>query len=208
MSERLNSSKRNQVMAFRKSNTTPREEYEGQHRFEHWYRDNQAYFITARRRNQFDAFASVKAQQIFWRQFDKYAQEFGFSPWVVSLMNNHYHNLGYLRTGNNLPIMMPRFHGSVAKLVNDILEVRLVPFWTDGGKKNYFDGCIRDERQGRRAYRYTRLQCVRRGICDHRADYPNTRVYLDLETAIRRALELNAFLEDVRYPRYDGGRQR
>ena len=74
--------------------------------------------------------------------------------------------------------MMQRFHGSVAKLINDTLDVRLVPFWIDSGKQNYFDGCIRDELQCRRAYRYTLTQCRRHGICSDPKDYPHTRVYL------------------------------
>ena len=69
----------------------------------------------------------------------------GFTPWVTSLMTTHYHTLGYLREGKQLPLTMQRFHGLVAKLVNDTLVDRLVPFWTTSGKQNYFDGCIRDE---------------------------------------------------------------
>ena len=33
---------------------------------------------------------------------------FGFFPWVTSLLNNHYHTLGYLRVGENLGPMMQR----------------------------------------------------------------------------------------------------
>lgn len=39
-------------------------------------------------------------------------------------MNNHYHTLGYLYVGNNLKQLMQRLHGSVAKLVNDLLPER------------------------------------------------------------------------------------
>ncbi len=173
-----------------------------QHRFEHWLADNQVYFITARCRDQYSAFASEPAKAVFWTQFDKYAAEFGFTPWVTSLVDNHYHTLGYLRVGNNLPIMVQRIHGSVAKLVNDLLPARHLPFWRDAEGKGYFDGCIRDEKQGRLAYRYTLLQAVRHGIVRDWRLYPHTHVNVELEPAIRRSHELKAFLEGVPYKRY------
>lgn len=127
---------------------------------------------------------------------------YGFVPWVTSLVDNHYHTLGYLREGKHLPDMMRRFHGAVAKLVNDTLDARHLPFWREAWGKQYFDGCIRDELQARRAYRYTMTQSVRHGLARDWTTYTHTRVNVELERAIRRAHELNAFLEDVPYRRY------
>ena len=172
------------------------------HRFEHWLADNQVYFITARCRDQYSAFASEAAKEVFWRQFDKYTSEFGFTTWVTSLVDNHYHTLGDLRVGKNLPAMMQRLHGSVSKLVNDLLPIRHVPFWCDAEVKSYFDGCIRDEKQARLAYRYTLTQAVRHGIVREWRDYRHTHVNVELELAIRRSRELKAFLEGVPYKRY------
>lgn len=197
-----------QMARIRNSRTSTRERYEGDHRFEHWYIDNQVYFITARCRDKYPAFADERAKLLFWEQFNKYTRMFGFTHWVPSLLENHYHTLGYLLRGENLPLMMQRIHGSVAKLVNDLLVVRLVPFWIDSGKQNYFDGCIRDALQCRRAFRYTYTQCKRHGICSDPKDYPYTIVAVELETAVKRALELGAFLEGVPYPRYDRRRRR
>ena len=50
-----------------------------------------------------------------------------------------------------------------------------MPFWRDAEGKGYFDGCIRDEKQARLAYRYTLLQAVRHGIVTRLADYPHTQ---------------------------------
>ena len=107
--------------SFRKSSGSDHEHFRGKHRFEHWYRDNQVYFITARVRSRFPAFSSESAKAIFWNRFDHYTRHYGFVPWVTSLMDNHYHTLGYMRVGDNLGVMMQRLHGSVAKLVNDEL---------------------------------------------------------------------------------------
>ena len=106
----------------RRSGSSTQRTYRGKHRFEHWYADNQVYFITARCRDRFKAFADERAKTIFWTQFNRYTQEFGFTPWVTSLIDNHYHTLGYLRRGDQLGTMMQRIHGSVAKLVNDTLD--------------------------------------------------------------------------------------
>ncbi|MGA2059540.1 MAG: hypothetical protein ABSG67_03590 [Thermoguttaceae bacterium] len=45
----------------RKSSHSNGPYYKGQRRFEHWYRDNQVYFITARCWDKFPAFASEDA---------------------------------------------------------------------------------------------------------------------------------------------------
>ena len=102
---------------------------------------------------------------------------------------------------------MRHVHGSVAKLVNDLLVVRLKPFWYDTGKQGYFDGCLRDEAQCRWTYRYVLWQCKRHGICLDWRDYPHTRVNIELEVSVKRALEKKAFMEDVEYKRYARARR-
>src|SRR4051812_37282443 len=129
-------------MAFRKSSYTKREFFNGKHRFEHWYRDNTVYFITSKARDGFPAFQSTEACEIFWDRFDHYTRRYGFVPWITTLLNNHYHKLGYFKCGENLGPFMQHRHGSVAKLVNDLLPERHVPFWRTKGNKDYFDGCI------------------------------------------------------------------
>jgi REP element-mobilizing transposase RayT len=181
--------------------------FEDRHRFEHWLIDNQVYFITARCRERFPAFATQRAAEIFWDRFDHYTSEAGFVPWVTSLLNNHYHTIGYMKSGRVLPRMMQRIHGSVAKLVNDLLPERRGEFWRDAKGREYFDGCIRNEKQARRAYRYTLTQAVRAQLVSDWRDYPHTRVNVELERAIARALELRAFLEGVPYKRYLAGKR-
>lgn len=177
-------------------------EYQGKHRFEHWLIENQVYFITARCRDRTPALATEPAKAIFWDRFEHWASEFGFVPWVTSLLDNHYHTLGYLRVGKNLPKMMQRVHGSVAKLVNDSLPKPFPNFWRDAKGKEYFDGCIRDEKQARLAYRYTLKQSMRHGVASDWREYAHTKVNVELEAAIKRSHELKAFLEGVPYKRY------
>jgi hypothetical protein len=181
----------------------PEFDQDGRHRFEHWYRDNTVYFITARCRDRFAAFESEEAKLVFWDRFEYWTSYFGFVPWVTTLLGNHYHTLGYLKVGENLGVMMQRIHGSVAKLVNDLLPERRVPFWREASRGNdYFDGCLRNAGQCRKAYRYTLTQSTRhRMVRDYRL-YPHTRAPIALERGLARALELKAFLEDVPYPRY------
>ncbi len=189
-------------MAFRKVSYTKNEFFDGKHRFEHWYRDNTVYFITSKAREG-HPFRSDEAKAIFWDRFEHYSRKYGFVPWITTLMSNHYHTEGYLKVGENLGPFMQHFHGSVAKLTNDLLTERLVPFWRTKGNKDYFDGCIRDVLQATRAYRYTKLQAVRAGIVADWRAYPDTRVGVEIEGAIRRAGEIKAFLEDVPYERYE-----
>ena len=139
-----------------------------------------------------------EAKAVFWDRFNFYTQESQFTPGSLA---NHYHSLGYCKIGEarNDDAADSR---SVAKLVNDLMPERRMPFWGDPGHQGYFDGCIRDEKQCRRAYRYTLTQSVRHGLCREWREYPHTRVKVDLEVGVRRALELRAFLEGVPYKRY------
>jgi hypothetical protein len=83
---------------------------------------------------------------------------------------------------------MRRIHGSVAKLVNDLLPERRLPFWREAGHRDYFDGCISDERQCRRAYKDTLTQAVRHGIVKDFREYPHTHAPIELERGLKRAL--------------------
>ena len=188
---------------FRTVSHTHREYHGGQHRFEHWYVDNQVYFITARCRDRYAAFASDAAKAVFWDRYRYYTRLHGFVPWITTLVDNHYHALGYLKEGKQLGQMMRKIHGSVAKLVNDLLPERRLPFWREAGGRDYFDGCLRDELQCRRTYRYILYQCRRHGICPDPKNYPHTQVDIELERGLRRATEVGAFLYGVPYPRYD-----
>ena len=192
----------------RKSSRTHNRDFKGQHRFEHWYVGNQVYFITARCRDKYPAFASEQAKAIFWDRFEHYTRKAQFFPWVVSLMSSHYHILGYSSDGELLGRMIQSLHGSTAKLVNDLLPERREDFWSEPGHQDYFDGCIRDETQCRRAYRYVLTQSTRHKLQSYGKPYPHTRTYLQLEPALKRALELHAFMEGVPYKRYERGRMR
>jgi hypothetical protein len=195
-------------MAFRKSSHSAAEFWDGDHRFEHWYRDNTCYFITSKVREGLHLFEAEQAKAIFWDRFDFYTEKYRFVPWIATLMNNHYHFEGYLKVGENLGPLMQHLHGSVAKLVNDILPQRHRPFWRHAGNQDYYDGCLRDVLQAVRAYGYTKLQAVRAGIVRDYRDYPDTRVFLDIDRAVARAVELKAFLEEVPSARYDRHRDR
>jgi len=193
---------------FRASSYTKRERYEGKHRFEHWYRDNSVYFVTARVRGGFHAFNKDAAKAIFWDRFGHHTNAHGFEPWVTSLMSNHYHTLGYLKDGGQLGEMMRKVHGSVAWVVRKDLGVKWVPFWKEKGNKDYFDGCIRDVLQAVRAYRYVLMQAVRAGVVRDWRDYPNTRVGVGMDEGIAKAVRVGAFLEEVPYARYEKKRRR
>lgn len=140
---------------------------------------------------------------MFWDRYEFYAEKYAFIPIITSLMDNHYHSEVYVPKGENVGPFMRHLHGSVATLVNDLLEVRLVPFWYDTGKQGYFDGILRDEKQHRRAHRYIWMQSIRHGIVRDPRDYPHTRENVKIDVAVKRAYELGAYMEDVPYKRYE-----
>jgi len=189
-----------------KSSRSSREFRQGKHRHEHWYVSNQVYFITARVRGRRCAFASEAAKAVFWDRWTHYTNKHQFTPFVTALLDNHYHALGYLKKADQFGPMMQRLHGSVAKRVNDLLDERIETFWRDARGREYFDGCIRDETQYRRAFRYTLSQPERHGIVSNYREYPHVRVTVGMERALARARQLGAFMEEIPYKR--SGEQR
>jgi len=189
---------------FTRSNPSTNESYKGKHRFEHWYCDNAIYFITARCRDRRLCFAKDQAKEVFWDRYTHWSCKYGFRPFITTLIDNHYHFMGYSEFSSELGRMMQRIHGSVAKLVNDLLPDRQVPFWCDRKHRDYFDGCLRSELQFRRTYKYILTQCRRHNICADPLKYPHTRIDVSLEDGLKLALEKNAFMEEVPYKRYDG----
>jgi REP element-mobilizing transposase RayT len=95
---------------FKKGSSAKKEFYNGRHRREHWYRDNTVYFLTVRCTDRFPAFASEEAKTIFWRQFTKYTSEHHFDVWICTLLDNHYHAIGYLPHGPDLAPMIRKIH--------------------------------------------------------------------------------------------------
>ena len=67
---------------------------------------------------------TAQAKAIFWERFNHYTKQYSSTPFVTSLLSNHYQTLGYLKHGDGLPKLMNGIHGSVAKLVNDVLRDR------------------------------------------------------------------------------------
>ena len=163
---------------------------------------NQVDFITGKCLEGFPALQSEKAKSIFWDRFEFHANQAKFQPWIVSVLDNHYHVVGYCELGDNLPEMMRKFHGSTSKLINDLLVKRRVPFWRDEHDHDYNDGCLRDVLQLDRAYRYVLRQSARHGICLDWREYQHTRVYWGLVESIRFAVGHRALLEGVPYKRY------
>lgn len=159
--------------------------------------------ITARVRDRRHVFTTPETQDIFWTKFGQYTSAHGFHPWVTTLMSNHYHTIGYVDRADDVGEMMRKLHGSVATLVCQSLEITHKPFWLDDHHRDYFDGCLRDETQLRRSYAYVRDQAVAAGLVRDWHAYPNTRVQLDLESAVTFANARDAWLPEVPYARYD-----
>ena len=187
----------------RKSGDLRKEWYDGAHKFEHWYVDRSVYLITSRVRGRLHVFTTPETCDIFWLKFEQYAAENAFEPWIVTLMSNHYHVIGFLEEGKRLGEMMRKFHGSVAWMVCKSLGIIHKPFWRDDQHRDYFDGCLRDETQLTRSYRYVLTQAERAGVVGPHQAYPNTRAYVTLDEALRRAITRNALLKGVPYARYD-----
>ena len=169
------------------------------HRCEHWHIDNQIYFITARCRDRLPAFRTEAAKAIFWQQLDIKAQAHGFTPIITSLIDNHYHVLGHLREGEQLTPLIRGLHSSVARYINQVTPEaeQVKPLFRMQTGKQYFDGAIRSSKQFIRTFRYIERQGIWHKLCQPGEAYAHTRISVERDRAMKRALRIGAFLYGV-----------
>ena len=175
----------------------------GSHRFEHWIKDNQLYFLTSCTNGKAHVFQTEETQAIFLKCFDNWHERSGLKVCVISLLSNHYHLVGYAKSGQQLIDFIRGLHSSTARYLNQLLDLPLRPFWREAGGQSYFDGCLRDEGQASKAWTYTRDQAVKAGLVRTYHDWPGTRVIVEREPMVRRATQLDAYLRGVPYKRYE-----
>ncbi|MEL7238232.1 MAG: transposase [Planctomycetota bacterium] len=188
----------------RKASRTKEEKRpDGSHRFEHWIKDNQLYFLTCCTKGHAHVFKSRQAQEVFWQCFNRWHERSGFKVCVVTLMSSHYHLVGYAKVGQQLVDFVQGLHGSTARAVNPLLDQPLRPFWGERKGQSYFDGCLRDEEQASKAWTYTRDQAVKAGLVENWDEWPGTRVFVERDAMLKRATTLGAYLRGVPYKRYD-----
>jgi putative transposase len=84
--------------------------------------------------------------------------------WVI--LDNHYHTLFQVKNAKTIPLVFQRVHGKSSFEINRIDGIRRRKVWY-----NYWDECVRDERDYYNKLNYIHLNPVKHGYVENAEDY-------------------------------------
>jgi len=132
----------------------------------HIYLDNTVYFMTARTANKKCYFIANKKKEILRNILSVTIQELQviISAWVI--LSNHYHLLIKIKRKDDLAKLMQLFHGRTSYILNKIDGLTGRQIWY-----NYWDYCIRDEKDYYNHLNYIHINPVKHGLVGRPEDY-------------------------------------
>ena len=155
---------------FRKSAATKTESFKSHHRYEHWYLDNQIYFITARCRDSLPRLRERSSEDNLLgplRSLHKTLRLCTVDHKPTRQPLPHARLSPYRRKPRPDDATPARFHRKTSQ--RHPTTTTACHSGAKSGNRDYFDGCIRNEKQCRLAYKYTQRQSVRHGIAQRLA---------------------------------------
>ena len=133
----------------------------------HWFVDDTYYFLTASTHYSQHHLDSDEHKAAFRDILWSLAYELGLTidAWVV--LDNHYHLLFHLLKGLNLQAFVKRLHGGTAVKFNQLSNTPGRKVW-----HNYWDRCIRSERDYWTRFNYIHYNPIKHGYVTRMSDYP------------------------------------
>ena len=150
----------------------------------HIYADDTLYFLTATTLYHACLLASPEHKMYFQEQLFEVAYNYKIElkAWVV--LDNHYHALFYLPTGDNLSGFVKSLHTRTAITFNQLDNHPGRQVWW-----NYWDWCIRGKEDYWRHFNYTRYNPVKHGYVQQLRDWPYSSLLNYMQTKGRDWLD-------------------
>lgn len=144
----------------------------------HWFVDDTYYFLTAST-NYSRPFLNTDenkaiVRDLIWSLAEEL--ELTIEAWVI--LDNHYHLLFHLLKGWDLQIFVRRLHGGTAVKLNRLAHVPGRKIW-----HNYWDRCIRSERDYWTRFNYIHYNPIKHGYVTKMSDYPFSSIHHYEQTA-------------------------
>jgi putative transposase len=142
----------------------------------HIWVDNQIYFVTASTLLRRHLLALASHKQCVQQELFDLAPAYGLElrAWVI--LDNHYHLLFYLQTAENLPLFFKRLHAKTAAVLNKLDGQPGRRIWW-----NYWDRCIRNDRDYWQHFNYVHYNPVKHGYVKNLRDWPYSSLSTYLE---------------------------
>lgn len=133
----------------------------------HWLIDDFYYFFTGATYQKKRLLRTPAAKTIFTKYLLQYTEKHNWEllEWVV--LDNHYHFLAKVTKAADIPRFINTLHKTTAFHIQKILHQPVKPFWYQ-----YWDRCIRTEKQYHETAMYILYNPVKHGYVDNLDDYP------------------------------------
>lgn len=132
----------------------------------HLYLDETVYFITASALNKKPYFDTYKKKQILRNKLFGVIKKLNFSLYAWVILSNHYHILLKTNKGKDLSKFIQLLHGGSSFELNKLDKIKERQVWF-----NYWDKCIRDDRDFENHCDYTHFNPVKHEIVKKPEDY-------------------------------------
>ncbi|MFH1006754.1 MAG: transposase [Candidatus Latescibacterota bacterium] len=132
----------------------------------HLYLDDTVYFLTARVHSGFPVFNSDEKKGMLLSWIKKVFSDVGFALYAWVILNNHYHLAFKTSRGRDFPRAFQVIHGRCSYEVNKLDDCR--------GRKifqNFWDRCIRDQRDFYVHLNYVHHNPVKHGYVTRMDEY-------------------------------------
>ena len=107
----------------------------------HIYEDDTIYFITARTIGKNKFFNTDEKKKIFYRILKSVLKKYGCYLYAWIILDNHYHFLIKIMTGENLKFFIKDLHSESARKINELDDQIGRKIWYQ-----YWDRCPRNEK--------------------------------------------------------------
>ena len=136
------------------------------HRPPHYYFDDKIYFLTARNINKTRFFDDEEKKYILKNIIKEAADVLEIKIYAWIILDNHYHLLIYVSNGKNLPVFIKNINGKSSFLLNKIENLKDRKIWS-----NYWDTCIRNEKDFWMRFNYIHQNCIKHKHVDLMSQY-------------------------------------
>ena len=131
----------------------------------HLYFDNQIYFVTSHVYKN-SLFLRKDHKILLHQKISLFLKEFGFKLYAYAILDDHYHLLIHSSMGKKLAKAIGKIHAGFFFEVNTLEDKRGRRIW-----QNYWDRCIRDEKDFWTHFNYIHHNPVKHGLTTSMKEY-------------------------------------
>ncbi|MDZ7401791.1 MAG: transposase [candidate division KSB1 bacterium] len=132
----------------------------------HLYIDDYPYFINVHTYLNIYQMTSDFEKQKLLQKITEFFKTFHFVLYAWIILDNHYHLLFKTRIGRDLSKVFGKIHAGYSYEINSLQNCRGRKIW-----QNYWDWCIRSERDFWTHFNYLHHNCIKHGYCKKMEDY-------------------------------------